>query len=253
MKYQSFIKVTLLVLIFIGVSCGSNEKPQAIVDENTEVVDFTLEKDTTMVKVLALPVYIDSTQYIYHPTKLLHAVVNDRSTVSFKGGNYYESSSIHSNSTYEFNGNYAGFAIEHVKTGAIVNLTSKEIHFSKVRVYCKLEHNPRVEFVIYLGHDLDTNKDGKLNHNDLSALFISNLDGTGFVKLSADFENFRNYTFMVENDKLYFQTVKDTNKDGIFLNDDEFRNYVVDLTKPVKESVRYDNTPGFINTNTNAK
>lgn len=227
-------------------SCLDDQQPPVIVDENSAVEDFKIEKDTTMVKVLSLPVYIDSTDYIYHPIKLINAAKKDERKSFLSYDNEYSSDNNRNNyASYGFVGAFAGFAVENIKTGNIIKLTNQEIRFSGVRIYNKLEYNPRVEFVIYEGYNLDTNKDSKLDYQDRSALFISNLDGSNFTKLSEDFEEYQNYTFIVENDKLYFQTIKDINKDGRYENNDEYRNYVVDLKASKKIAVRYDLNPVF--------
>ncbi|MEP0479902.1 MAG: hypothetical protein ABJD23_06785, partial [Nonlabens sp.] len=135
---------------------------------------------------------------------------------------------------------YAGFIVEDIQTGNKINVINEEITITSATIYNKLENNPRVEFVLYNGHNLDTNKDQQLDYNDLSALFISDLDGTNFTKLTEDFEEFNGQRFIIENDKLYFQTQKDVNGNGIFDSSDNYRNYVVDLTASVKKAVRYD-------------
>jgi len=247
LKIKSFMKTVIkIVLTFcFGIfitSCSSDKKSQIIIDETTVVEDFIIEEDTTMVKVLNLPIHIDSTQYIYHPTSLLYAKgKNKRRGFSISKRSYNQKTSSSNYSHYKFNGKYAGFAVENLKTGKTINITDQEISFSNVRIYNKLEYNPRVEFVLYEGYDLDTNKDGKLDYRDLPALFISNLDGSGFKKLTVDFEEYQSYTFIVENDKLYFQTIKDNNNDGTYENVDEYRNYVVNLKDSIKIATRYDN------------
>ncbi|GAL01756.1 hypothetical protein JCM19314_1476 [Nonlabens ulvanivorans] len=245
---KKVFKITLLIvtLTLIATSCNTKSKPQVVIDENTVAEDFVIQEDTTMVKVLSLPVYIDSTQYIYHPTKLLsNRTKNDSRRFSISKNSYQSGNSNSKYSHYRFNGQYAGFAVENIKTGEIIKITDQEINFSNVKIYNKLEYNPRVEFVLYEGHDLDTNKDERLNHRDVSALFISNLDGSKFKKLSVDFEEYLSYSFLVANDKLYFQTVKDLNGDGKYENDDEYLNYVVDLIKEDKQAIRYDTEPAF--------
>ncbi|MBF4986246.1 hypothetical protein FNJ87_18665, partial [Nonlabens mediterrranea] len=114
-----------------------------------------------------------------------------------------------------------------------------------IQIMTFVEYKFYSRIVLYEGHDLDTNKDERLNYRDVSALFISNLDGSKFKKLSVDFEQYLSYSFLVANDNLYFQTVKDLDGDGKYENDDEFHNYVVDLTKEDKQAIRYDTEPAF--------
>lgn len=239
---KSFLQKIIFAsgILIVLYSCENDSKKAVVIDETmTTADDFKIEQDTTVVKVLKLPVYIDSTQYLYHPVALERVFTTDDnySLRSYKSAPQYWSSKY---SNYTFSGSYANFTVENMATGKKVSVIKDQINISQVNIYNKLDHNPRVEFVLYQGNDLDTNKDQKLDNQDIQALFISNIDGTDFKKLSLDFEELVESKFIVENDKLYFQTQKDTNENGIFENEDGFRNYYVDLTKAMKEAIRYD-------------
>ncbi|WP_405371027.1 hypothetical protein [Nonlabens sp. Asnod2-A12] len=232
--------VFILCIGLLFMSCDTEQKTTVAIDDTVESAeDFTIKKDSTAIKVLKLPVHIDSTQYLYHAIAIERVAIDDDFSISKSRYGSYGAAST-SYKKYTFSGEYAGFIVEDIQTGNKINVINEGITITSATIYNKLENNPRVEFVLYKGHNLDTNKDKKLNHNDLSALFISDLDGSNFTKLTEDFEEFNGQRFIVENDKLYFQTQKDVNGNGIFDSSDNYRNYVVDLTAPVKKAVRYD-------------
>lgn len=238
MKKYNLIVVCFILIGFFLVSCEEETKTVVINEANNNAQDFIIEKDTTAIKVLKLPVFIDSTNFLYHPIALER--VYDKKDFSVDKFSYESRGLSNNYSSYTFSGVYAGFIVEDMKTGQKVTIIKDEINISSAQIYNKLDHNPRVEFVLYEGYNLDTNKDGKLNYNDLKALFISDLNGANFKKLTLDFEELIGHKFIVENDQLYFQTQKDSNNNGIFDSADGYRNYVVDLNQPVKTAVRYD-------------
>jgi hypothetical protein len=239
MKKHKIVSICLILIGVFLISCEENKKTTVLTDEaNINVEDFKIEKDSTAIKVLKLPIYIDSTQFLYHPIAIERIYDQEDFSISKSRYKSYDTSANYNH--YTFSGAYAGFIVEDMETGNKISVVKEEINISSVRIFNKLEHNPRVEFVIYEGYNLDTNKDEKLNYNDLKALFISDLNGANFTKLTLDFEELNGQKFIVENDQLYFQTQRDINNNGIFDAEDGYRNYVVDLQKELKTAVRYD-------------
>jgi len=76
---------------------------------------------------------------------------------------------------------------------------------------------------------MDTNKDGKLDANDIKSLYISEISGNHFMKLSPDFQELIDWNLIEEKNRLYFRTTEDTNKNGDFDKDDTVFYYYVDL------------------------
>jgi hypothetical protein len=76
---------------------------------------------------------------------------------------------------------------------------------------------------------MDTNKDGKLDANDIKSLYISEISGNHFIKLSPDFQELIDWNLIETKNRLYFRTTEDTNKNGDFDKDDTVFYYFVDL------------------------
>jgi hypothetical protein len=42
--------------------------------------------------------------------------------------------------------------------------------------------------MVYTIYDVDTNRDGKLDTNDIKSLYLSDINGKNFTKISANFQ-----------------------------------------------------------------
>ena len=72
------------------------------------------------------------------------------------------------------------------------------------------------QLLVYTLADMDTNKDGKLDGNDIKSLYISTISGQKLTKLSADFQELIDWKIIESKNLLYFRTIEDTNKNGEF-------------------------------------
>ena len=67
---------------------------------------------------------------------------------------------------------------------------------------------------------MDTNRDSKLDTNDIKTLYLSTISGEKFTKISTDFQELIDWKMIEASNILYFRTVEDTNKNGQFDKDD---------------------------------
>jgi len=70
------------------------------------------------------------------------------------------------------------------------------------------------QFLVYTLVDVDTNKDGRYDDNDIKTLYISKINGTKFTKLTPDLHELLDW--QVIDEKLYFRSIEDINKNGEF-------------------------------------
>jgi hypothetical protein len=61
--------------------------------------------------------------------------------------------------------------------------------------------------------DADTNRDGKLDSSDIKSLYLSEISGKRFTKVSMDLQLI-DWNLIDSKSRLYFRTVEDTNKMG---------------------------------------
>lgn len=79
---------------------------------------------------------------------------------------------------------------------------------------------------------MDTNRDTKLDANDIKALYISTIDGKNLKKLSADMQELIDWNLVESKNRLYFRTIEDTNQNGQFDKNDRINYHFVDLLSP---------------------
>jgi len=77
--------------------------------------------------------------------------------------------------------------------------------------------------------DMDTNKDNILDTNDIQSLYLSDISGTRFTKMSADFQEVVDWNVIDSKSRLYFRTIEDANKNGAFDKNDVMHYHFIDL------------------------
>jgi hypothetical protein len=87
--------------------------------------------------------------------------------------------------------------------------------------------------------DVDTNKDGKLDTSDIKALYLSEISGEKFTKISLDFQELIDWNLIESTNRLYFRTVEDTNKNGQFDTKDVVNYNYIDLSKKEWKVIEY--------------
>ena len=83
--------------------------------------------------------------------------------------------------------------------------------------------------MIYVLADMDSNKDGKIDTNDIKSLYLSDSNGDDFVKVSLDLQELVDWTVIDLQNRLYFRTIEDINKNGAFDKNDRMHYYYADL------------------------
>jgi hypothetical protein len=83
--------------------------------------------------------------------------------------------------------------------------------------------------LVYSISDMDTNRDGKLDANDIRSLYISDISGDNFTKITPDFQELIDWNLMEVKNRLYIRTIQDSNKNGDFDKDDAVFYYFIDL------------------------
>lgn len=214
----------LLILIAFSYSCyDAKRKPISIDDENIDSYQLRMDSviaDTTKIITANLPVLIDSARNI-----LVHEIIvtnlsdNDKKPRSFyKSENYSQD--------YITNLIFEEIPLKSKKTLTDLSLNIRNYSF-QYEIYKKTGK----ELIFYTVTDNDSNKDKKLDHNDINSLYISNIDGTSFKKMTKNNESFINGKFINSQKKYYFKTVQDSNSDGYLTNEDAEHFYYIDFNE----------------------
>jgi hypothetical protein len=219
----------VIVTSFLFCSCGQ-DKPKINHEavDTTSVVDNRI-KDTTKILVSELPIKFDSTDVLLFAIGLVD--LQERGGYSKIGSDSYSSSDIAS--TY-FNrdkliGNFFNIVFQD-QSGNEKKLTDKKIKIRNVYFLRDIFKKTKKGYLLYSISDRDSNGDENLNHSDLEALYISKIDGSDFKKLTKELHEFYDWTIIKGENRIYFRTLEDKNKDGELKNNDKFHYYFIDFS-----------------------
>jgi len=208
--------ITFGILISVFTSCGTATKPKIVHVENNESEITALKRDSTFVAIADLPIQIDSTEYFIHP-------IGDFKIEKYSGKSIYKSSSYRSQNFtisnyngYQIVGNISNVKFQHINSEELTPLTDKVIKIKSISFLRKIFDNTKKQFLVYEINDKDSNQDGKINANDIKTLYLSNINGANFNKLTKTNRELINWSILESKNRLYFRTIEDINKDGVF-------------------------------------
>lgn len=217
-----------ITIIFLS-SCGNDEKPKVIYPENENIETTELKKDSTLIEIADLPIHIDSTDYLIHPIgeyKIYGSRSNYFSSSSYGSGSF----SVSGYNRYEISGNLYNLKFEELNSEMTRMLTDKNIRIKSVSFLNEIFEKTGEQILVYRVLDKDTNRDKKLNGFDISTLYISNINGTNFTKLTSDFHELIDWKVIPIKNRLYFRSAEDSNKNGAFDKEDKIYYQFIDLS-----------------------
>jgi len=222
----ALLGMTMLLL----ASCKEEmEKPKVIYDATNK--GKGIEKmDSTQVAISDLPIQMEGTNYLIHPIADLR--VYERGTkarygsssvidLSFTISNYGEN---------EITGYLQNLKFQRTDSDSIHALTNKPALILTATYLKSVSDKAKKQVMAYTMFDMDTNRDGKLDTSDIKSLYLSNISGKKFTKISADFQELIDWNLVESKNRLYFRTVEDTNKNGQFDKNDVVHYNYVDLS-----------------------
>lgn len=231
-----FIGISLLLL----ASCKEEvEKPKVIYDASKGTRE-PAKVDTTQIEIADLPIQMEGTNYLIHP-------VGDLSVYEKGAKTKYGSSSVNdvsftiSNaSENEITGYLQNIKFQKIGSDSIKALTDKPVLIQTATYLKPIAEKIKRQIMVYSIMDMDTNKDGKLDVSDITTLYLSDISGENFTKVSLDFEELIDWNLIESQKRLYFRTVEDTNKNGKFDGKDVVHYNYIDLTKKEWKAESYD-------------
>lgn len=234
------IHIALLgISLLLLASCKEEvDKPRVIYDASnkTEVIAKT---DSTQIEIADLPIQVEGTNYLIHP-------VGDLSIFEKGTKTKYGSSSVNDLSftisnvaKYEITGYLQNLKFQKIDSDSIKPLTDKPVLIQTATYLKSISDKIDKQILVYTMVDMDTNKDGKLDTSDIKALYLSQISGEKFTKVSSDFEELIDWNLIESNNRLYFRTVEDTNKNGQFDKKDVVHYNYIDLSNKNWTVVNY--------------
>lgn len=237
----------LALAFFAVLAFACSEQTPKIDYENqidTVATIVNIVDDTTKIVVSELPVRFDSTEVLIYAVGLVD--LQERGGYSKFGSGSYSGSDI--SSSYFNKDNLSGQFINLVfedGNGNRTPLTNHKMTINRVLFLRGIYNNTKQQILMYSLYDRDTNGDGRMNRQDLESLYLSNIDGTNFKKISKELHEFYDHRTLKEDNKLYFRTLEDINKDGKLNNQDKFHYYLIEFLEDGYEVSEYDPIDAF--------
>lgn len=232
MKTTSTYIFLLGFLLFI--SCKEEEKVKPKVNYDTKAKDVKAKpSEVNTLLVADLPIQMDGTSVLIHPIGEF-SVRDSISRVKYSGSER-ESFVVSNYGGYEITGYLSNLKFQEVGSDSLKVLTDKPIMIERISYLKTIADKTKKQLLVYVLEDMDSNKDGKLDSSDIKNLYISTINGSNFTKLSAEFHELIDWSLIESQNRLYFRTIEDTNKNGAFDKDDKVHYHFVDLlTKELK-------------------
>ena len=213
----------LLAGITLLLSACKNEdvKPKVIYEKTAKPRTIT-KADTTGIEIADLPVHIPGTNYLIHPIGDFRSEGRSRSNGYDKG-----SFTISNYSEFELTGFLHNLKFQQVNSDSLYTLTDQRVLIQTATFLKSVADRTKQQIMIYTMADMDTNRDGGLDASDIRALYISELGGKKLTKVSPEFQELIDWSLVESENRLYFRTIEDTNKNGEFDRNDVLHyNYI---------------------------
>lgn len=237
MKSPFLIYFVLIVLIFNSCK-DEQEQPKVIYSDSQKVTESKI--DTTSIKIADLPIFIEGTNYLLHPIGDVRVYGGSR---SYGSGSSSISFSISNYSRFELTGYLENVRFQHKDSTSFYSLTENRIQIQTVTYPQSFSESSKKQILVYTLTDEDTNRDGKIDSKDIKSLYVSQINGSDFTKLSPDFQEVIDWNIIVVQGKLYFRTIEDINKNGAFDKNDTVHYYFVNLLDKEWVAMEYNPIP----------
>ena len=232
-----FLKIVTLTLVVAFSSCNKEKEKPKVIYENAVKAQNTVKADTTSVTLVDLPIQMQGTNYLLFPvgelrtTGSIYDAASKGGQLSYKVSNYSE---------YQLTGFMRNIKFQQVGKDTITPLTDKNILIQSVTYLKIFADKTKQQILVYELEDMDTNKDIRLDDSDIKSLYLSDISGNRFTKVSVDLQELIDWNLVESLNRLYYRTIEDTNKNGAFEKNDKLHYYYVDLTLKNWESIEYN-------------
>ncbi|MBB1138875.1 hypothetical protein [Myroides sp. WP-1] len=237
-------KLGLVASIFFVVlffSCkGQEEKPKVIYKDEVKTSEQqeVVKEKTEDIRIADLPLVVGSSPYLIHPVGEVRVYASPSKYGTSKVSQF--SYTVSNYVPFEITGYLENLMFQHKDSTDIRPLTTKTIQIQSVVYLNTMAEKIKKNILVYNVFDADTNRDGKIDSNDIKTLYISRGSGKDFKKLSPYLQELLDWTVIEVQNRLYFRTIEDINKNGAFDKNDNVNYFYLDLTDPSWEVKSYD-------------
>ena len=228
------LSICLALIFLLTISCKQkNDTPKVKYDAVKTNVKNSRNEIANAIEISDLPIQIEGMRYIMHPIGTIRVGLNDKKY----GGNSYVLSNYN---RFELTGNFSNIKFQHQDSTTFKALTDKVIAIQNVTYLDAVAKKLKKQLLVYILEDEDSNKDATLNDNDIKDLYISDISGENFTKLSPDFQEVIDWKLIESQNRIYFRSVEDINKNGAFDKNDKVHYYFVDLALALFKAEEYN-------------
>jgi hypothetical protein len=224
---STYIFLSLVVLL---VSCKEEKETPKVTYGATAKEKPVAKVSASQIKVADLPINFAGTNVLIHPIGDLNLGERDNAVAYESSRGASQTSFTVSNSNdYEITGYLQNIKFQEIGKDTITALTDKPILIETATYLKTIADKTKKHFMVYTLADSDTNNDGKIDSNDIKSLYMSNLNGSDFRKLSQEFQELIDWNIIEAQNRLYFRTIEDINKNGDFDKEDKVHYSYLDL------------------------
>ena len=227
---KNLSKYIFLSLVVLLVSCKEEKETPKVTYGSTAKEKPAPKVSTSQIKVADLPINFAGTNVLIHPIGDLNLGERDNAVAyeSSRGASQ-TSFTVSNNNDYEITGYLQNIKFQEIGKDSIKSLTDKQILIETATYLKNTADKTKKQFLVYTLADADTNKDGKIDSNDIKTLYVSAINGSNFTKLSQDLQELIDWNCMESTSRLYFRTIEDINKNGAFDKEDKVHYHFLDL------------------------
>ncbi len=236
---KKFPLVFLGVSILLLASCKEDTKKPKVIYDAANKTKRIAKVDSDQVAISDLPIQMEGTDYLIHPVGDLQ--VYERGTKARYGSSSVIdlSFTISNYGDNEITGYLQNLKFQKSNSDSIIPLTDKQVMIQTATYLKSVADRVNKQILVYTMVDDDTNKDGKLDTSDIKCLYLSEISGKRFTKISADYQELIDWSLIESTNRLYFRTVEDTNKNGQFDKNDVLHYNYIDLSQEEWKVIKY--------------
>ncbi|REE24722.1 hypothetical protein DFQ09_10328 [Winogradskyella pacifica] len=231
------MKSTFIILCLALFIMGCKEKSQTISHDDT--IETKIKKDSSKIEIADLPILIDSTDYLIHPIGYITEYDNSKFSSYSKGGGH-TSYAVSRYNKFSITGEFSTIKFQHLNSEKFTALSDEIMEITAISFLENIRAQTGLQFFVYTIRDADTNKDSKLDFNDIETLYISTIDGKNLKKLTPEFAQIVDWKVIPKQNRLYFKSISDTNKTGEFDKNDKVNYQYVNLENEDLSIINYN-------------
>lgn len=233
------MKVIRLLFLLCLIGCSDSEP--TVVYQQADGIDtaaeMPVEKDSTLIEAADLPVHFEKTNYLLHPVGVVQSSSRGRKTYFGSSISKLGSIKVAVYTGGRIQGRLHNIYFQHIDSSTVEPLTER---YLVIRLVERIQQPDSVHPVLlYTVIDKDTNNDQELSYSDVKSLYISEVSGNMFTKLTPDLQELLDWKYINVLNRIYYRAIEDENANGKFEITDRVRYFYIDLNEPDFEAKEY--------------